>query len=133
MFKTNFQVRTDAYEYFAEVKADQGLLKRLWPWWKVRQVRSTPWNTEDHHLTPTQRAAESLCNFGSVLGSFVSGSLGGMAVMTLLQIYLFNINKTVQGNDLVLVYYAPIALTVNRLYWGLTMIALSSAVSRCDI
>ena len=56
-----------------------------------------------------------------------------MAVMTLMQIHLFNINNTVNGNDLVLVYYAPIALTVNRIYWGLTMIALASAVSRYDI
>jgi hypothetical protein len=51
--------------------------------------------------------------------------------MTLMQIHLFNINNSVNSNDLVLVYYAPIAMTVNRIYWGLTVIALASAVSRC--
>lgn len=105
------------------------MLARLWPWRHTAR-RTTIVNSEDHQLTPTQRAAESLCNSGSLLGSFVSGALGGMAIMTLMQIHLFNINSAVSGNDLVLVYYAPIALTVNRIYWGLTMIALSSAVSR---
>jgi hypothetical protein len=129
--KAYVQVRTDAHEYFAEVKAEQGLLARLWPWKRTGRWRTTPWNSEDHQLTPTQRAAESLCNFGIVLGSFTSGALGGMAIMTLMQIHLFNINNQVIDNDLVLVYYAPIALTVNRIYWGLIMIALASAVSRC--
>lgn len=102
----------------------------MWPWKRTGRPRTTPWNSEDHQLTPVQRATESLCNFGSVLGSFISGALGGMAVITLMQIHLFNINNAVNGNDMVLVYYAPIALTVNRIYWGLTMIALASAVSR---
>lgn len=80
--------------------------------------------------SPIQQASSAVCNFGIVVGGYVSGVLGGMAVMTLLHLNLFNVNTPPGRSDLALYYYAPIALAVNRTYWGLISIAISSSISR---
>lgn len=123
------QVRTDVFEFFTEVRSTSGILQRVLPW-KMRPSPAGPASPAADAVAPAQQALEAVCNFGIVLGGYVSGVLGGMAVMTILHLNLFNVNTAIGRSDLALQYYAPVALAVNRTYWGLICIAISSSISR---
>lgn len=123
------QVRTNTREFFYEVKGKQGWLANV----TNRFAGSNPVPAECVvNLTPLERAVDSFCNTAVMVATFVSGTLGGMAAMTLLQVYLFNINSWSNSSGVLLTIYAPVALRVNRLYWILIVLALASAVSRCE-
>lgn len=123
------QVRTDVFEFFTEVRSTSGILQRVLPW-KRRPNLAGPASPAADAVSPAQQASAAVCNFGIVLGGYVSGVLGGMAVMTILHLNLFNVNTAIGRSDLALQYYAPIALAVNRTYWGLICVAVSSSMSR---
>lgn len=121
------------FEYFTEVKSTGGFWQRVLPWKRVIKHDPHVARTTAEPHSPIQQASFALCNFGIIVGGYVSGVLGGMAVMTLLHLNLFNTNTPPGRSDLALYYYAPIALAVNRTYWGLISIAISSSISRSFI
>ena len=124
------QVKTGTREFFYEVKAKQSPLTKLMTQRLTASTSDTLPPVPVPSLTPLERAVDSFCNTAIVLAIFVSGVLGGMAVTTLLQVYLFNINNWSDQTSVLLTFYAPIALRVNRVYWVLIVIALASAISR---
>ena len=56
--------------------------------------------------------------------------MGGMALVTLLQVYLFQVATWGDDAILLLRYYSPIALQMNRLYWVFIIFGLGASVSR---
>lgn len=124
------QVRTDVFEFFTEVRNTGWRWHRFLPGNRSFKPDSNIQTTLGSARSPSQRAAVLVCNVGAVLGGCVSGILGGMAIMTLLHLNLFNLNIPAGRTDLALHYYAPIALAVNRTYWGLIAVAVSSSISR---
>lgn len=128
---TSIQVRTDVFEFFTEVRSPGGAWRRIWPW-RRNLDPSLVKTAAEASLYPRQSASAAVCNVGIVVGGYVSGILGGMAVMTLLHLNLFNVNTQARSSDLALHYYAPIALGVNRTYWSLICIAISSSISRLE-
>jgi len=101
----------------------------------VRKRRSRPRASSAVQVRPArfEAAASRVANCCTVLAIFVQGLLGGMALMTLLQVYLVNVASW--GDDAVLMLrsYAPVALKMNRLYWVFLVIALGAAASRCVV
>jgi hypothetical protein len=92
----------------------------------------SPLEAVEAQPTPLERTVDSFCNWAIMLGCLVSGTLGGMAAMTLLHVYLFNVSDLGNHGYQFLQYYSPIALRVNRVYWILIVVALASSVSRCE-
>jgi hypothetical protein len=123
-------VRTGVRDFFYEVRQDDGTWPRLWGNRTASPSRLSVMEAGLPQQSYLERARNSFCNSASMLGAFVSGALGGMAVITILQTYLFRINDWAGQTSLLLQFYAPIAVRVNRLYFVLIVVALSSSVSR---
>ena len=124
------QVRTGVREFFYEVRQDEGTLRRiLTPRIPLLDTFSAV-EQPDARLSPLELSADSFCNSAIIHGRFVSGALGGMAALTLLQVFLFRLSSWQQQTALLLQFYAPIALPINRVYFVLITLALAAAVSR---
>eukprot|EP00892_Ulva_mutabilis_P000649 jgi/Ulvmu1/10585/UM065_0039.1 len=124
------QVKTDVFEFFTEVRGTTRLWQRVFPWRGLVTHGASTIASVGHTTSSSQRAAAAVYSMGIVVGGCVSGVLGGMAIMTILHLNLFNLNMPGDRSDIALLYYAPIALAVNRTYWGLISVAVSSSLSR---
>ena len=124
------QVRTGVREFFYEVRQDEGTLRRMLtrriPLLDTLSFIEQP----DARLSQLELSADTFCNSAIIHGRFVSGALGGMAALTLLEVFLFRISSWQQQTALLLQFYAPIALPINRVYFVLITLALAAAVSR---
>ena len=117
-------------EYFCEVRDDAAPWRR----WLARRGGDGSRGSGAADVaaaSPLERAADAFGNAAVMLGCVLSGTLGGMAALTLLQGYLFHLNVLGDDRAALLQFQAPVALTLNRLYWVLTALALPCAVSRC--
>lgn len=124
-------MKTRSREYFYEIKTNPSPLQRL--------LLSGTHDALDYdraldvNLSAMEKATERFCSFVIMLGCLVWSILGGMATLTLLQVYLFNFSTWGRVDLHMLQLYSPQALVMNRLYWVLIMIALCNAVCRYGI
>lgn len=129
----DLQVKTGNREYFFEVYDEIPAWRRIFG-----GSRATPTTTQQRKPAQPVRstmavAAARFANVAAVLSLWIQGALGGMGLVTLLQMYLFNVSAWGDDAQLLLQYYSPIALAMNRVYWLFIIVALGAAVSRCAL
>ncbi|GMH44995.1 hypothetical protein BSKO_12952 [Bryopsis sp. KO-2023] len=100
-----------------------------------RRVEESKWN--DHNATskktqtavkpgrvPLSSMADSSAQGAQKMAVFIQGLLGGWSVLNIFLIHVWGTTRVGSDMDSFLKYYAPVALTVNRVYSGLISVAL---------
>lgn len=74
--------------------------------------------------------ADTVANIGGVIAMVVQGTLGGLALLNILMIYIIGLPDW--GGDLTnfLEYYGPLGMGLNRLYYAFITISLIAACTR---